>query len=905
MCISRHLYVYYYIDYVFYFSGMKQKTQSDSELSDVTSDVDMEDVSMHYYQDGVDTDDVSDDYSMMSIGSSDDSSRLYRKHRPLYLNLNQSQSATSSDEDTTDSAISTDTENRLAPFASLDEARVALAASAFAEEMRDFKGESSEDNWNHTDKSESEVHSENQSKCSPHAPRSPSWREGLDSPPFSPRRRDSYPGKKRNVTSPLSSPKQNHFNFVEMPPPPRQFANSEQQQIKTSVHIKQNEYCGSGYSADSGSNSPEDQLREITDSSDDEFIFARNGDEIIFSNHREKIGIPQSAAVMNLASFAATIANDTANLTQMTISPTNLDPYSMGDNYRMSPDSQGSTDSNSPVSPGIYDNPAVPEETIELADPASKPIDYQGSRRQKARPPSTDWSPVIDLSPILDVSPSVEEAEQEDMLEKQEEERRRRESQEEDEGESSDKIYFKPINEEDDASAYYGLKRYDRVEDICKLLHQNNNALSSDANEHIINDKLDGEETGRANDACDEIPFSCISRADSNIQQGNPITSNTPSKCALVDSKASNDTKDPYRLVYIQHSKDMSTDISTSPKQDQSQTKQRRKLPEPTAEMMSEPRKKKPLPPLPFDAIKTRPSSKSSKKTPEKVISDNKVLDMNTTLLVRSSSADGQKVTRTSSLDETSKRTGRHSAKEESPDGRKIGEKRSSSLESYQFNPNISAVNDVIEPLKSTVLESSHKSEVHSRRAKHVMKTEDLVKTTAERISEKSCLQRQESEERRVKDLKAKPNPLLIQHIEAEECNISPQYKVLDSPPSPESRSSLKRDYSDSTSVSPSSSPDRDLYMYPSPVTPPDSDSSPPKPHSPSSPGTDFDDDNSFETFINNKTASAVVKDWHSKEVIHVKVKDKIKTFEQVISTIHINLHLVDMALFIYLSLLK
>jgi hypothetical protein len=79
---------------------------------------------------------------------------------------------------------------------------------------------------------------------------------------------------------------------------------------------------------------------DYTDSSDDEFIFARNGDEIIFSNHREKIGIPQSAAVMNLASFAATIANDTANLTQMTISPTNLDPYSMGDNYRMSPDSQ-------------------------------------------------------------------------------------------------------------------------------------------------------------------------------------------------------------------------------------------------------------------------------------------------------------------------------------------------------------------------------------------------------------------------------------------------------------------------------------------------------------------------------------------------------------------------------------
>jgi hypothetical protein len=73
--------------------------------------------------------------------------------------------------------------------------------------------------------------------------------------------------------------------------------------ISISCKNKQNEYCGSGYSADSGSNSPEDQLREITDSSDDEFIFARNGDEIIFSNHREKIGIPQSAAVMNLASL--------------------------------------------------------------------------------------------------------------------------------------------------------------------------------------------------------------------------------------------------------------------------------------------------------------------------------------------------------------------------------------------------------------------------------------------------------------------------------------------------------------------------------------------------------------------------------------------------------------------------
>ncbi|XP_063438863.1 uncharacterized protein LOC134719876 isoform X1 [Mytilus trossulus] len=852
--------------------GMKQKTQSDSELSDITSDVDMEDVSMQYYQgDGVDTDDVSDDYSMMSIGSSDDS-RLYRKHRPLSLNLNQSQSATSSDDDTSDSALSTDTENRLAPFASLENARVALAASAFAEEMRDFKGESSEESWNHTEKSDSEVHSDN-NKCSPHAPRSPSWREGLDSPPFSPRRRDSYPGKKRNVSSPASSPKENQFNFTEITAPPGQFANFEQQN-KTLGQLKQNEYFGSGYSADSGSNSPEDQL--ITDSSDDEFIFARRGDEIIFSNHREKIGIPQSAAVMDLASFAASIANDTANLTQMTISPTNLDAYSMGDNYRLSPDSQDSTGSSSPGSPGIYDNPVIPEEPIELADPSSKPIDYQGSRRQKARPPSTDWSPVIDLSPILDVSPSVEEAEQVDMLEKQEEERRRRESQEEDEDEATDKPFFKPINEEEDSLAYYGLKRYERVEDICKLV-QNNNVVNSEQLEHCVKENLDQD--AKMKEVISEIPFSCVSRTDSTVQQGSVVTSSPAVSCALVDSKMSSETKDPYRTVYIQPTQNMSTDVPI--KQIVSPTpKQRRKLPEPTPEMVSESRKKKPLPPLPIDAIKAKTSPKRVIDT--KTLAENKVIDANTTS-VKKEVGVHLKITRSSSLDEPPKKPEKVSTIETNSDYnqpvdvRKMVEKRSSSLESHKFNPNISAVDDVIEPLKPISQLDLHKSD-NTRRMKHITKSDDKINKISDRSSENS-LQRQESEERRLKTkhLKAKPNPLLIQHIEAEECNVSPSYRVLDSPPSPESRSSLKRDYSDSTSVSPSSSPDRDLYMYPSPVTPPDSDSSPPKPHSPSSPGTDFDDDN----FIINKITPTSVKEWH-KEVSHTKVKDKVKTFEQI-----------------------
>ena len=109
--------------------------------------------------------------------------------------------------------------------------------------------------------------------------------------------------------------------------------------------------------------------------------------------------------------------------------------------------------------------------------------------------------------------------------------------------------------------------------------------------------------------------------------------------------------------------------------------------------------------------------------------------------------------------------------------------------------------------------------------------------------TEASSIPRQDSaEKRKAKDLKAKPRPLLIQHIEAEEQSVSPHYRVMDSPPTPENKL-IKREFSESTSVSPSSSPDMDQYMFPSPVTPPDSDSSPPKPHSPSSAGTDFDDD--------------------------------------------------------------
>ena len=190
------------------------------------------------------------------------------------------------------------------------------------------------------------------------------------------------------------------------------------------------------------------ELPEVT-SEDDDLM-----NENIMSEH-----------AMDLASYAAAIAVDTANLTNLSVSPVNLPPANVRhiqdhEYLEISPGSEDSC-SISPPSPNYYDE----SDEMELPDPADKSIDYQGTKRQKARPPSNDWSPITDLSPILDVSPSIEAAEQEEMLAQQEKAR----SERKDEAiqslygstysSTSEEVFQSP---EDISPQPSRLKRYDR-----------------------------------------------------------------------------------------------------------------------------------------------------------------------------------------------------------------------------------------------------------------------------------------------------------------------------------------------------------------------------------------------------------------------------------------------------------
>ncbi|XP_021364815.1 uncharacterized protein LOC110457754 isoform X2 [Mizuhopecten yessoensis] len=793
--------------------AMGQGARSDSETS--ASDVDMEDVSMHYYQgDGMSTDDVSDDYSMMSIGSSDDSGRLRRKHRPRSLNIPRSHSATSSDDETTDSTISTDTENRLAPLAVMNEARVALAASAFAEEMEDFKGESSMDEV--MDKYDSDVQDDLKSHMSPSPPRSPSWRAGLESPPFSPKRKDLYPGKKR-PSSPVS-PKDSRLQFTyDVSPPVRQLSVEE-------LYAEAHALGEAGYAVmplvqKPSPISPEELVDDMITTMGEPFLLKMPESKPCHNLHEldtSHIDLPDTAVAIDLATYAATIASNTANLTQMTVSPTNLQVLPVHEHDQISPDSQDteSTESASPISPSYYENGSDDMDEVELADPSSKAIDYQGSKRQKVRPPSTDWSPVIDLSPILDVSPSIEEAERVDMFEKQEEERRRRESQEEDEDDDEDyDSYFQPLEEDDEQNSYYGLKRYDRVENICQLLQSNGPNVSDGLASSSEAACMALDDSGLVNDMAGH-PFTCTTLASKSVTKDvilksqpcssevQTITSNNQPKVSLIQSRV-NSLEQPEKGASCSASS-LSTTKQSEPKEKPPKPaiRPRRKLPEPTAEMI---------------AAHTKKHSKSSGKYHQSAQSS-----------VGASCSSGSFVKMVPHSGDVPQR----------PDGRNSDTNNNNN--NNNNNSNMNMVQDLAKGVES------------------------------------------DDKRKKAKDMKAKPNPLVIRHIESEDQSMSPQYKVLDSPPSPESRSSLKRDYSDSTSVSPSSSPDREVYPFPSPVTPPDSDSSPPKPHSPSSPGTDFDEDSTYEKPTPSKRLPHLNKTFEEKSLAETKVKDKIKKFEQV-----------------------
>ena len=115
------------------------------------------------------------------------------------------------------------------------------------------------------------------------------------------------------------------------------------------------------------------------------------------------------SSVLNVASYAAAIASDTAHLTRLSVSPLEFDAGR--------PLDQTFTEPSSLADHTTAASAASTATGATLAEPTPKTIDYQNARRQKGKPPSpssagTDWSPISDLSPIIDVSPSVERVEQ-------------------------------------------------------------------------------------------------------------------------------------------------------------------------------------------------------------------------------------------------------------------------------------------------------------------------------------------------------------------------------------------------------------------------------------------------------------------------------------------------------------
>jgi len=133
---------------------------------------------------------------------------------------------------------------------------------------------------------------------------------------------------------------------------------------------------------------------------------ARSSDVYRMMGSGEQTGIrpedDDESSVLNVASYAAAIASDTAHLTRLSVSPLEFDAGRSLDQTTYS------------------EQTSMSDQHATLADPTPKTIDYQNARRQKGKPPSpssagTDWSPISDLSPIMDVSPSVERVEQDRM----------------------------------------------------------------------------------------------------------------------------------------------------------------------------------------------------------------------------------------------------------------------------------------------------------------------------------------------------------------------------------------------------------------------------------------------------------------------------------------------------------
>lgn len=847
---------------------MGQSTKSDSEdMSDFASDVDMEDLTAQRVRgDGSSQEDVSDEYSLMSIVSTttddtEDYFRISRRPRPRSLNLSRSHSATSSDDDTeyteysgaklSDEEADLNFEAEAAP--DHEEFRRALEGlSAMAEEHDDL-----DDFPPSMHVSIPRTHSLSMARAengqfearqvySPSPPRSPSWREGLESPPFSPRRKDSYPGKRRSISSPVSPKDKRHFfTYTDMSPPSRQISLDELYGEDHGIGEPNRLHGAMNTAQRPAPLSPEEVRESFTSNSgeqlqlDKPIKIKKNGDSDVSVKSR-KYKDHDSIGVVDLASFAATVASNTASLTSMSVSPTNLRVVEdLHHTDQLSPDSQASTDSTSPGSPGYSDDHSYSEEVddIELADPSTKPIDYQNTKRQKQRPPSTsaDWSPVVDLSPILDVSPSVEEAEQEDMLAQQEALRMRMEKvsrvgEDEESDERVEKVEFidgdddhdyQELNlvrgggdgngDDDDEFMITPLKRYHNIEDISQI---DNGNLYEKA-------EAFGSECGFDEDrhhlpVLYELPELCATSNFDTSSQSTVTYSSVQKVSSGEDAvKAERGAEKGIEMITYRRSGEMETipeingnvtgwaddgcqagaaaspipapsvsspsasnpRASTSSPSMQSTPspppgRVRRKLPKPTPEIVATQKKPSPLKPATLTAWLSSSLARNSAGECATEEEENLPLDNDGTAEVKASPVEPTKVSSRVEMFE------------------KLGSSQDEDKELVE------------------------KPEIAPK--PHVLVKQDST------------------ERKRAKDLKAKPNPLVIKHIESEEQTMSPQYKVMESPVTPEGKS-VRRDYSESSSLTPTSSPEHEVHIYPSPVTPLDSDSSPPEPQSPSS----------------------------------------------------------------------
>ncbi|CAE1170177.1 unnamed protein product [Acanthosepion pharaonis] len=872
-----------------------------------------------------------------------------RKHRPKSLNINRSLSITSSEDEGDEKLSRLDSEmSNKESRKPTEKASSSTKIGAKVDPDDTMKPSGSRDgSCQHTDTDPSlqqqqppiQQHQQQQQQQhmdylsdgkpvrSPSPPRSPSWREGLESPPFSPRRRDSYPGKKRGHISPVS-PKDKKFQFSYVDTSPTVHHHHSAEDIYESNHqglsYREDELspprspltpdelkkafvaaCGQATHRD---NSSRDILRKSSSSTSASPPLHQRENA---KKDKGKLDLGMDTEVIDLATYAATIASNTACLTSLSVSPTNIPTSNIEGSELISPESITSTDSASPISPNYYDSSQSEEvEDVELADPATKSIDYQGTKRQKQRPPSSDWSPVIDLSPILDVSPSVEEAEQQEMLAQQQEVLRKRESEliseseeEDEEGSSS------PEKKDMDKYVIPSLRRYMNFEDISKICE---GKIPDEKKLERISDML--SDFQKINRDMEILTYPVLR---SNGDKEHIVTTTPPTiatRSTTSDVVTTLPIARPPSATYTMAP--ISTVVTTSPA---STT---------TISITDEEEADRVLHPLPARGMRPTISTSSLSELLDSGGEDSELmtvwnlaqanviskptpsLQTSTSVVTATSLAISATVVTSAATTCTVSQTDRPDGPPPPAKGHKpaIAPKPTPPAKPQppvpakptdaggaakttdakpeppprvrrklpEPTPEIMATQKPPKPPKPARTPSTCSLLTPTTKTAPVnvvpgqptrplppppppsksvkMLTEAFeVKTEAKPPPEikpkppvpekkppkpsvepkpgKTLAPKPEPDKRRSKEIKTKVKP------SAKE-GEQPAPKVLDSPVTPPEPavSNLKREYSDSTSVSPSSSPDHELYTYPSPGTPPESDVSPPKAHSPPSP---------------------------------------------------------------------